>query len=144
MKYGRMFVVKIVPEISHFTNRFIRKHLCSQICLHKILENLVSSWPLANSNLIKSQKSKFGIQIAANKPGLVTCNEEGDLISPDFKQLERYLHRYWGNFARTGDPNNAAGAKYSPELQAIYDKGAVFQDDGDFGVGQLKLFPKIY
>ena len=35
--------------------------------------------------------------------------------------MERMMHRYWGNFARTGDPNNAAGAVYTSDIQALYD-----------------------
>ena len=31
------------------------------------------------------------------------------------------MHRYWGNFARTGDPNDKTGAVYPQEIQTIYD-----------------------
>ena len=49
------------------------------------------------------------------------CNEDGKVIDEDMMQMERMMHRYWGNFARTGDPNNDDGAVYSSDIQALYD-----------------------
>ena len=44
--------------------------------------------------------------------------------------LERFMSRYWANFARTGDPMNDSGAEYSKEQNEIYEKdGALPQWD---------------
>ena len=57
---------------------------------------------------------KILIQIndALGKPNLVTCDENGNMVEEGFKKMERAMWRYWGNFARTGNPNDGTGAKY--------------------------------
>ena len=44
-----------------------------------------------------------------------------ELLEDSLTTMERYFHRYWGNFARSGDPNNEEGAVYPEEVKSIYE-----------------------
>jgi len=55
-------------------------------------------------------------------PNMATCTAEGELVEEPLLEMERYYHRYWGNFARTGNPNDETGAVYPAELSEIYEK----------------------
>jgi hypothetical protein len=37
---------------------------------------------------------------------------EGTMKHAEYKLMERYMHRYWGNFVRNGDPNDETGSWY--------------------------------
>ena len=51
------------------------------------------------------------------------CDENGQpygtMKHAEYKLMERYMHRYWGNFVRNGDPNDQTGAWYPEIIQVI-------------------------
>ncbi|CBY43781.1 unnamed protein product [Oikopleura dioica] len=69
-------------------------------------------------------------QIHGEDQKFIECDENNNVLpngmtSQNMQLLERFMSRYWANFARTGDPMNSEGATYSQEQNEIYAK------DGD-------------
>lgn len=78
-------------------------------------------------------------QLNEEKPGLVQCNDKNEAISGEMQKMERFLHRYWGNLARNGNPNNETGAIYSAEIKAIYDSDGNLPEWTNFGQNNQEI-----
>ena len=44
------------------------------------------------------------------------CDEFGSIVDLNGKKMERYMHRYWANFMKTGNPNDESLQKAGFEL----------------------------
>ena len=44
------------------------------------------------------------------------CDKFGSIVPVEGKKMERYMHRYWANFMKTGNPNNESQQKGGFEL----------------------------
>ncbi|CAG5103742.1 Oidioi.mRNA.OKI2018_I69.chr1.g915.t1.cds [Oikopleura dioica] len=66
-------------------------------------------------------------EIHGDDQKFIECDENNNVLpygmtSENMQLLERFMSRYWANFARTGDPNDSTGAQYSEEQKAQYEK----------------------